>query len=196
MNFVEIVHASPEAEAPVAEHTTATTEEAGVADTGLLASLGINGQLFAFQWINFAVVVLVLWFLVLKPLTKKMSEREKMIDDSIKNAEKIQHTLNKGEKDYQERMDKAKVEANKILEKANVETGAIAEEMKNKTKKDIEGLVEHAKKNIRLEKEEMVAGLKKETAEIIVSAMEKILGEKMDSKKDKELIETALKDLK
>ncbi len=184
MNFINIAYASSEA---VVEKAT---------EGGLLASLGLNGSQFIFQWINFAIVVAVLWFLILKPLTKKLSEREKMIDDSIKNAEKIQHNLNKSEKDYQERMDKAKVEANKILEKANVETAVVAEEMKEKTKKDIEELVDHAKRNIRLEKEEMMTGLKKETVEIVVAVVEKILSAKMDGKKDKELIENALKDLK
>ena len=67
---------------------------------------------------------------------------------------------------------------------------------KNTLKKEIEQLVDHAKKNIRLEKEAMVAGLKKETGELVVAAVEKILSEKMDSKKDKELIENAIKDLR
>ena len=119
-----------------------------------------------------------------------------MIDDSIKNAEKMQKNLEKSDKDYQARMDNAKIEANKILEKAQVETTVIAEEMKNKTKNEIEQLVEHAKINIKIEKEEMMTGLKKETAEIVVAAMEKILSVKMDGKKDKEIIENALKDLK
>ena len=190
MLLTNIAHASEEAEATT-EHSTETP-----ADSGVLGSLGINGQLLAFQFINFAIVGAIVWFLILKPITKKMAERQKLIDDSIENSKKVEETLRRGERDYQERIDTAKVEANKILEKANAETGVIAEDMKNKTKKDIEELVDHAKKNIRLEKEEMVAGLKKETAEIVIAAVEKILSAKMDSKKDKELIENALKDLK
>ena len=190
MIFIDIAHASTE-RAVKAEQTT----EASV-NTDLLASLGLNGSQFIFQWINFAIVVAVLWFLILKPLTKKLNERQKMIDDSIKNAEKIQKNLEKSDKDYQVRMDVAKVEANKILEKAQAETTVVAEDMKNKTKKEIEQLVDHAKKNIKLEKEAMMAGLKKETAEIVISAMEKILSAKMDGKKDKEMIENALKDIK
>ena len=42
----------------------------------------------------------------------------------------------------------------------------------------------------------MMTGLKKETVEIVVAVVEKILSAKMDGKKDKELIENALKDLK
>ncbi len=187
MNFIDIAYASSEAAAEVAEKAT---------DAGLLASLGINVNLLIFQFINFGIVVAILWFLILKPLVKTLGDRQKKIDESLRNAEKIQRNLDKSEKDYQTRIDKAKVEANKILERANAETTVVTEEMKNKAKKEIEQLVDHAKKNIRLEKEAMVAGLKKETGELVVAAVEKILSEKMDSKKDKELIENAIKDLR
>ncbi|MEK9158891.1 MAG: ATP synthase F0 subunit B, partial [Patescibacteria group bacterium] len=75
--FIETVYASEEA-----------AEAAGQVSEGLLASLGINLPLFIFQLINFAIVAVILWFLILKPLTKKLAERQKMIDDSISNAER------------------------------------------------------------------------------------------------------------
>ncbi|MCX6778657.1 MAG: ATP synthase F0 subunit B, partial [Candidatus Magasanikbacteria bacterium] len=77
MNFIEIAHAS---EAPT--ELTETTEQSG----GVLGSLGINGQLFVFQLINFILVAAILWFLILKPLTKKMAERKKIIDESLDNV--------------------------------------------------------------------------------------------------------------
>src|SRR4051812_216888 len=97
------------------EETTATTEatEGG----SPLSALGINSTLFVFQLINFAIVAVIIWFLILKPLTKKMSERQKMIDDSIENSRKVQENLQKSEQKYQERIDSAKVDANKIVEK-------------------------------------------------------------------------------
>jgi len=172
------------------EHTEVT------ADTGVLASLGINGQLFVFQAINFAIVMVVVWYLILKPITKKMVERQKMIDDSIENSKKVEETLRRGERDYQARIDTAKVEANKILEKTNVEAGKMSEELKVKAKKEIEGLVETARRNIKTEKESMVKDLKEETAGLIVSALEKILSEKIDEKKDKKIIEEMLDSVK
>jgi len=185
MNFIDIAYAS--------EHAVEAVETAQ--DTGLLASLGINGSLFVFQLINFAVVGAILWFLILKPLTKKMAERQNIIDESLTNAKKVQDTLARGEKDYQSKIDMAKVEANRILEKANSETEIVANEMKAKAKKEIEGLVDQARRNIKIEKEEMVTKLKEETAEMVVMAVEKILSEKMDEKKDKKLIEEAIKNI-
>jgi F-type H+-transporting ATPase subunit b len=204
MNFIDIANASPlpeaneittvpitAAETGAAEHTT----EAGAESAGVLGTLGINGQMFVFQLINFALVAAVLWFLILKPVTKKMTERAKMIDDSLDNAKKVQENLAKSEKEYQVRIDEAKVESNKIIEKTQAEAEKLSVEIKTKAKREIDGLVLVAREKIKEEKNEVMSGIKKETANLVVAAVEKILKEKLDSKKDKQLIEESLKDL-
>jgi len=190
MNFIDIALASETASEEVA-HTN-QTEESG----GPLADLGINGTLFVSQLINFALVAAILWFLILKPLTKKMTERQKMIDDSIDNAKRIQENLAKSEKEYQNRIDQAKVEANKIMEKAAESALLIAQETKENAKKEIEQLVLQARKSIKNEQELMRNQLKEETANFISLALQKIIGEKLDQTKDKKLIEEILEKLK
>lgn len=182
MQFIDTVYA-------------AETAEPGQ-DGGVAASLGINGTLFIFQLINFAIVAAIIWFLILKPLTKKMTERQKLIDDSIENSKKIQDKLSASERKYQEKIDEAKVEANKIIEKAASEAEQVAGGLKQKAKQEIEMLVDQAKRNIRIEKDEMISGLKQETAGLIVSSLEKILGERIDAKKDKGMIEEMITKLK
>ena len=161
--------------------TTETVEET-TADAGVLASLGLNGQQFTYQLINFAVVAVIIWYLILKPLTKKLSERQKMIDDSIENSKKVQENLTKAERDYQKKIDDAKAKK-------------LGADLKDQAKKEIENLVVQAKRNIQIEQQEMVVKLKGETANLIIAALEKILEEKMDDKKDKQLIENAIKKL-
>lgn len=174
----------------------ASTEEAteiSQQDAEVLSSLGLNGQLFAFQLINFAIVALIVWFLILKPLTKKLEERRKIIDESLDKAKEVDANLVMAQEKFQEKVDQAKAEANKIIEKACVEAEQSSIEMKNKAKNEIESLVEQAKVKIRQEKEKMVAEVKSETAELVVAAVEKILEEKMDEEKDKELIEKSVR---
>lgn len=183
MNYTNIAY--------VAEETVPSTQ-----DEGVLGSLGINGTLFLFQLINFAIVVAVLWFMILKPLTKKMAERQKMIDDSLDNAKKIETNLGMSERKYQEKIDQAKVDANKFIEKAQQEAVLVAEAMKEKTKKDIEQLVETARKNIKTERDESIGEIKAQAANLIISAAEKILSSKMNIKNDDKIIEEAVESLK
>jgi F-type H+-transporting ATPase subunit b len=178
-----------------------TTNEAyeGVEDApveeSVIASLGINGQLFLFQLLNFAIISVIVWFLILKPLTKKMEERKKMIDESIDNAKALETNLKISEQKYQERIDKGKVEANKIIEAAHGEAKELGQAMKIRTEKDIELLVDQAKRNIEIEKEEVMEGVRKEIGGLVAAAVEKVVGEKMNEKTDKKIIEDALKDL-
>jgi F-type H+-transporting ATPase subunit b len=174
----------------VEAHGTAATDE------GLLASLGINAQLFVFQLINFAVVAVIIWFLILKPLTRKMEERKKMIDESIDNAKAVETNLKMSEKKYQERIDQAKVEANKLIEEAHGEALVLGEEMKKRSQKDIELLVDQAKRNIVIEREEAMEGVRKEIGGLVAAAVEKVVGEKINEKTDKKIIEDALKELR
>ncbi len=179
------------------ENTEIHTEVGhGAADEGLAASLGINAQLFAFQLLNFAVVAAIIWFLILKPLTDKLEERKKIIDESLDNAKEVETKLTMSEKKYQERIDEAKVEANALIEKAHGESKKMAEDMKTRAQDEVEKLVAQAKKNIGTEKEAMIEAVKKESADMIVAALEKVLNEKMDGATDKKIIEDSLKGLK
>lgn len=171
------------------EHTVEST------DSGVLASLGINGQLFAFQLLNFAIVACIVWFLVLKPLVKKMEERRKQVEESVDNVKAIETSLQMSEKKYQDKIDEAKVAANKILEKAHTESEAISKQIKEKAQKDVELLVMQAKKNIGIDKQEMKDELRKETAEMVVMAMEKLLEKKFSGKDDEKFIADILKSL-
>lgn len=189
MNTVYAAEAAKGITANVAEHATE-------ASSSVLASLGINSTLFIFQLINFAVVALIVWFLILKPLTKKMAERQDKITASLIKAEEVDANLRKSEQKYQEKIDQAKAEAAKIIAKTHDEAKEVSENIKEKSKQEIEMLVTQAKKNIQIEKEEMISGVKEVAGELVVAAVEKILEQKIDDKKDKEMILRSLKSIK
>lgn len=174
------------------ENTLAQTE---VKNESVLASLGINGQLFAFQLLNFAIVAGIVWFLILKPLVKKMEERKKQVDESIDNVKAIETSLQMSQKKYQEKIDEAKVAANKIIEKAYNESEVIAKQLKEKAHKEIEILVTQVKKNIEIDKQEMKDELRKETAEMVVMVVEKLLEKKFSGKEDEKFVLDILKSL-
>ena len=150
----------------------------------------------AVNTLNFAVVALIVWFLILKPLAKKMEERRKIIDDSLDQAREIEtrHALSREQ--YQTAVAEAKAEANRIVASAHDEAAALAGQMKGETKKEIDVLVSQAKKNIELDRQNMQQEVKKEIVDVVIAAVEKILEEKLDEKEDRKLVEGALKSIK
>jgi F-type H+-transporting ATPase subunit b len=185
MTLIDNVYASE------AVHETAEAEGAS-SGGGILGSMGINAPLFGFQLLNFAIVFVILWFLILKPLSKKLTERQKMIDDSIENSKKIDEMLRQSEIGFQEKIDMAKSEASMILERAKTDADSLSESTKMKTREEIDALVDQAKKKINAERDQMIGDLKTETASLVIAAVEKILSEKIDENKDKKLISEAL----
>lgn len=181
MNLTDVAYAAETAEP--------NTEASG----GALAGLGINGGMLISQFINFALVASVIWFLILKPLTKKMTERQKLIDESLDNAKKIDENLRHSEQKYQARIDEAKADASKIVEKASVDAVAVADQVRQKARTEIEALALQAKRNINDEREKMMSELKTQTVELVTSITEKIIKEKLSSEKDQALISDLVK---
>lgn len=187
-------------EAPITgdEVTEAVTahEATPAAEEGLLASLGLNGQQFVSQLFNFAVVIAIVWFLILRPLTKKLDERRKIIDESLDKAKEVETNLLMSEQKFNEKIEEAKNESNALIQKAHDEAEKMGNDMKEKTKKELADLIEKAKKSVANEKEEMKAEIKKETAELVVLVVEKLLSQKLDGKADEKFIQDILKSVK
>lgn len=167
-------------------------EASGEAHETALSSLGINGQLFVFQLINFAMVAVIVWFLILRPLTKKMEERRALINDSLDKAKEVEAALAMSEIKFQERIDDAKAEANKIIEQAYGEARNLGDDMKGKAKREIQLLIDQAKRNIQIERDDAMQQVRAEAGTMIVASVKKILGEVLDEKKDKKIIDDVL----
>ncbi|OGH64202.1 MAG: ATP synthase F0 subunit B [Candidatus Magasanikbacteria bacterium RIFCSPHIGHO2_01_FULL_41_23] len=176
------------------ETTSNETLEKG-SEESVLASLGINSQLFVWQLINFALVAFVVWYKILKPLTKKLDERKTIIDESLDRAKEIETSYAKSKAEYDAALKQAKQEANGIVSEAKRVADELSNAMKAKTKEDIDGLVKQAKVKIDEERDAVMEGVKLEIANLVVTATEKILREKLDDKKDQKLISDTLKSL-
>jgi len=178
----------------MAENTLESTSE--VQNESVLASLGLDTNLFVSQLINFVLVFLIVWFLLLKPLAKKLEERREMIDESIDKAKEIDANLMMSEQSYKEKLEEAKKEANKIIEHAHGEAVVLADKMKDQAKVEIDGLVVQAKKSIAVEREEALSAVKSHAVDLITVALAKIVSSEMSEKMDKKVIEDALKGMK
>ena len=162
----------------------------------ILNLFGVDWKLMLAQLINFAIVVVILWWFALKPLTQTMKSRSDEIKKGLDDAQETGKRLEKVEADVKDRLNEAKAEAGKILEAAKKQ----AEEAKHanvaKTKEEVEILIKKAKEQIASEKDSMVSEVKKEVSEMVVTALDKILSQSVSKEIDKKYIDKVLKDLK
>jgi F-type H+-transporting ATPase subunit b len=162
----------------------------------LIKTFHIDWHLLVAQSINFLIVLLVLAFFALKPLTKMMREREERIAQSIKDAEIIDERLKEIADDREKEIGKGRAEAQKILVNTEKEMETLRAEKKAEIKKELDKLLLVAKNQVKEEKRKMMKEIKEELGEILELALHKVTAEAIDEKTHKKLIEKAIEDLK
>ena len=160
-----------------------------------LGKVGFEWRMGLFNLINFFIVLFILKKFLFGPIVDTISERQKKMTEGMENFEKSKSELQMAKQKSQKIIDEAKVQGNKIVAGAHDDATATAATLKEKAKNEIDLLVQQAKKNIDSDKAEMKEELKKETLDLVLAVSEKILGEKMDGKKDEAYIKETLKTL-
>lgn len=159
----------------------------------LLTKLGIDWKLLIAQIVNFLVLLFVLWKFAYGPIVAMLEKRQKKIEQGLADADKAQKNLEKSEERQKEILKKARTEAKEIVEKAHLQAEKSKSEISASAKVQAGKIIASAKEEIEREKEKTIAEIKAEIGGLVVSAAEKIISEKIDDKKDKELIEESLK---
>jgi len=159
----------------------------------LLNSLGINGKLLLAQIINFLILLFVLYKFAYGPVLKMLDERTKKIEKGMKDAEASGQKLEEIAAREKGILDEARHQAKDMVKRAEDAAVLQSEEIVISAKNQTEKMLEDARKQIEQEKNKILAEAKAEIATLVMSATEKIIDEKLDENKDKELIREAIK---
>jgi F-type H+-transporting ATPase subunit b len=159
----------------------------------LITTFHIDWKLIIAQLVNFAIILFVLKKFAYKPVMNLMDDRAKKIEKGLKDAEESQKKLAGIIEKEKEVLTKARKEAQDIIAKAEVFAVKNKEEIIEQANVQSEKIMADTEKKIELEKNKMFAEVKTQVADLIVAATGKIINEKMDTGKDKELIEKAIK---
>ncbi|MBP6975857.1 MAG: F0F1 ATP synthase subunit B [Candidatus Moranbacteria bacterium] len=157
-----------------------------------LANLGIDWKLLLAQVVNFAVVLLVLKRFAYQPMLKLLDERTAKIEKGLVDAEGAARKLGEMEMKEKAVLTDARTEAKRILAETD-EAAAKRDAVKMvETEARVKKLLEESENKIVEDRKKMLEEAKRELASTVLLAVEKVLREKMDGAKEKELIERNL----
>ena len=159
----------------------------------LIETFHIDWRLLIAQIFNFAIVFAVLYWFAFKPLAKVMAERTAKIEKGLLDAKKVEEKLSQTQAEFNKALALAKKQANVILEKAAVDADARKQEMIARAKEEIGQIINQEKQKMQTEKAVTLKEIKKEVADLVIATVEKVLGEKIDEKKDREIIKKIIK---
>ena len=154
----------------------------------LLSNLGINWQDMILQLLAFAILVFILAKWVYPPILAMLDRREKLIEDSVKNAKKANDRAALMDAEIEQKLTEASEQASDILDAARKQNEQILIDGEKEAQKRADFIVSSARKQLAEDIESARKTLRDETVELVGMATEKIIREKVDSKKDQELI--------
>lgn len=153
-----------------------------------LANLGIDIKLLAAQMINFVLLLFILKRFAYQPMLRLMDERSDKIEKGLKNAEAAEQKLRSIEEEEKSILTNAREEAKGLL----AEAGQAAKERDAyrlaETETRVQKLLSDAEAKLEDDRVRMIEDAKRELSETVISAVEKILKEKVDATKESELI--------
>jgi len=170
----------------------ATTETATESSPGLFQALGIDWKLFIVQGIAFLILVFILGKFVYPVLIKTIEDRRAAIEASLKEAKESQEALEQTEAKVVELLAQARTEADDILARTHQEAASTVAEAESKAKIRAEQIVADARAQLGVDVAKAREALKKDTVELVALATERIIHEKLDDRKDAELVKQAL----
>ena len=152
----------------------------------------IDWKIIIAQTINFAIVLFVLYFLMIKPLKKMMGERSKTIEGGLNDAKINKEVLEKTKKEYDEVILNAKNEAYELFQAGKQEAKEKKNKMIEEASIEVSEMITNGKKILENEKSKMVEEAKQEIISLVVKATEKLL----ESNDNKNFDEKALEQIK
>jgi F-type H+-transporting ATPase subunit b len=159
-----------------------------------LAALGVDGKSLIFQLITFVLVFLILKKFAFGPISKMLAERRKTIDEGVKAGLEYEKARAKLDKEHERIVREAHVEADKIVGNANKEAREVVREAEKTAQRKAESVLTDAEARIHEEQERAKRSLEKDIIGLVSDATEAIVGEKIDAKKDGEIIRKLMND--
>lgn len=156
-----------------------------------LVKLGIDWKLLLAQAVNFIVLLLVLRRFAYRPMLEFLDKRAGRIEQGLKDAEAAGKRLEEAARKEEDLLAAAREEAKNLVAKAEIAAEKRAEAIMAQVETKSEAIFEEAKKHAEAEREKIFREAKEELAMLVLSATERILGEK-SSGKDKDLAERFL----
>lgn len=161
-----------------------------------IGALGIDGKAFVIQLITFVLAFLVLKKWAFGPIIKMMEQRRETIESGVSLGEKMKQDEAKLEAKITAEMSKARKEADGIIAAAHETSRETIREAEDKARDKATGILKDAEERIKTDTARARKKLEGELVGLISDATEAIIGEKVDAKKDAQLIEKALQEQK
>lgn len=147
------------------------------------------------QVISFLLLLFVLRKFAWKPILTLLDERQARIKQDLDEANKQKVEMIRLKEDYSTRIAKIEEEARTKIQQSVTDGKRIAMEIQEEARTQAHEIVAKSKETIDLEVAKAKITLRDEVIDMVMRSVEQILGQKLDDKADKRLVDAAIDEL-
>jgi F-type H+-transporting ATPase subunit b len=154
-----------------------------------MEALGINVGLLIVQLIAFTIVMLTLNAWVYKPMLDMMETRKKKIGQGLEDARVAAEARANAEKDAAKIIADAQAEASKVVREATERAEVASKDVRTAAEGEAAKAREAAMAEAELERGRILGDLRGQVAALAIAAANKLVGEALDEKKQRALLD-------
>ena len=139
--------------------------------------------------ISFTILLVLLWKVAYKPITRALKKREDTIRGSLEEANKTRESAETLLNDYKNQLAQAREEAQKIISEGKVMGENLKKEIIQKAHEESNQIVKRAQEDIEFQKEKALMELKERIADLTIMAASKVIEKTLDKKDHEQLID-------
>lgn len=128
------------------------------------------------QMVNFLLLILILNFLLYKPILKIIDKRNKMMEESQEEVRSLQQSVDQKMSDYEEQLRQARAEAASQRDAVKEEGSEVAKKILEEARNEVSQTIGELKAKMGREREDARTILRERTQEIALEISEKVLG--------------------
>ena len=160
----------------------------------LLTELGVNTGVLITQLLTFFILFIVLRFVAYKPLMKMLDERSKRVKESMEQAEAVKEQSANAEEEVKKQLAEASREGQERIARAVKAGEDVKQKAQEDARQEAEALVNRARGEIQRERDDAIASVRREFADLTIMAAGKVIDRSLDKEQHRELIEKALEE--
>ena len=158
----------------------ATTESS----SSIPDQLGISLYNLIFQALGFAILMFILWRFAYKPLLRILDERRDRAQEIVEKSDQIKKDLSETEARTRAELDKARTEAQAIIAEARQTRDRIVGDARAAAAAAAAAENEKARVELAQERDQAIAQLRRETADLAIAAATRVIGRELSTNKD------------
>jgi F-type H+-transporting ATPase subunit b len=156
------------------------------------ALIQVNPGLMIWTIVAFFITFFVLRRYAFGPIQKMIDERREQIRRSIEEADNARAEARRLLEEHRALMQEARGEAEEILAEARRTREAMEQRMREETENERQRRLEETRREIAAETARALEQIRAEVADLTLEATSIVVGQKLDSDRDRELITQAI----